>query len=111
MRVQSLIWIALFALLALYATNADASSGGGCAGCTLAVSLIQQFATVHRLKISDAMNKFCGYMGAVSKEVAQICSLASLLIADKLQKDYDQKLAPEVTCATTFKMYVECPHI
>ncbi len=93
-----LLGVALFASFAVMEVDA-AKSGGGCAGCTLAVSLIEQVAIAKKISVSTAVSNLCKYLANKDSTIEFVCNLAAGSIAPLIQNDLNKGISPEVTCA------------
>jgi len=88
--------LALIALLIVLAQQTEASVGG-CAGGTLAVTVIEQIATANHFSIKDSSAYWCKALGGSQDWLVNICSTALGAMASVIQTDFDAGLTPDET--------------
>ena len=102
----------IFAVLVLALCSlgtAEAKAGGACAGCTLAVSLIEQLAIYKRQPVSNVISTLCKYLANKDSTIELVCNLAAGSMAPAIQADLNKGVIPEISCQTSFKMCTDFP--
>lgn len=96
MRLRLFIAAALLLLLAR--PSVAASSSKNCAICTIFVGLVEVMAQTNGYDIKTAADNLC--IDATAQWLAPLCQDAVVNVIPTIQKDYDAKIVPDVTCRT-----------